>query len=221
MRRLLGRLTNDRGIATSLIEATLVITIAAVLSSVALTLVGDQTGDAQVNNGQAEVKLIGISILGFIQDTGFAPAFRSGLETGPNDLTYAVLETSGSEPSDSTATWPQDRSSRDQVYNHLVVNQPGGIAPGYRRVGDFAYARFKGWNGPYVSKLPPADPWGDKYLVNIGLMQQTVAQNDSTAGRRLAVFVISAGPDRLLQTRFEQLADGFVTGGDDIVFRIQ
>src|SRR5688572_23808448 len=176
---------NSRGIATSLIEATLVVTIAAVLSSVALTFVGDQTGDAQVNTGQSEVKLIGISILSFIQDTGFAPTYRSGLQTGPNDPGYAVLETSGSEPSDSTATWPQDLSFRDQVHNHLVMNQPGGLAPGYRRVGDFAYARFKGWNGPYMSRVPPADPWGDKYLVSIGLMHRTVAQDEASDGRRL------------------------------------
>jgi hypothetical protein len=174
-----------------------------------------------ISTAQAEVKLIGISVLGFIQDTGVAPAFRSGLETGPNDLTYSVLETTGSEPFDITGTWPGDPSSRDQVFNHLVANQPGSLAPGYRRVGDFAYARFKGWNGPYISKLPPADPWGDRYLVNIGFMQRTLAQNESTAGRRLAVFVISAGPDRILQTRFEQLADGFVAGADDIIFRIQ
>jgi type II secretory pathway pseudopilin PulG len=221
MRRLIRKLVDDRGLATSLIEATLVITIAAVLSSVALTFVEDHTADAQLNNAQAEVKLIGISVLGFIQDTGFAPLFRSGLQTGPNDPIYSVLETTGSEPSDLTGTWSTDPNGRDQVYNHLVGNLPGSLTPGYRRVGEFAYARFKGWNGPYISKLPPSDPWGDKYLVNIGLMQRTLAQNEFAAGRRLAVFVISAGPDRAIQTRFEQFADAFVAGGDDVIFRIQ
>jgi hypothetical protein len=73
-----------------------------------------------------------------------------------------------------------------------------------------------------MSKLPSADPWDDKYLANTGLLtSQGVQFAELPPGRRPAVFVISAGMNRTIETRFLQAADEFQTGGDDIVFRIQ
>jgi hypothetical protein len=213
---------DNRGLATSLMEATLVITIAAVLSTVAIITSSDQAADADTTTSHSEVKLIGVSVLSFMQDTGYAPAYLSGTSNGPNDAIAVILESEGTDPDDSTGTWPLKNGKVDLLSNHLTLNNPGDSKVGYKRVGEISYARFQGWNGPYMSKIPAADPWGDRYLVNIGYAtsQGATAANLGT-GKRPAVFVISAGPNRTLETKYLQAADEFVEGGDDEIFRIQ
>ena len=71
---------------------------------------------------------------------------------------------------------------------------------------------------------PDSDPWGDKYLVNVQFLTpqgEDLASLEVPTGGRLAVVVLSAGPNRTIETEFEQLNDSFEAGGDDIVFRIQ
>lgn len=219
---------DNRGIATSLMEATLVITIAAVLSTVAVITSSDQVSDANTTQGHSEVKLMGVSILSFMQDTGYAPAYLAGNKNGPNDEVAWILESDGSYPDDSTKTWPINGAKElqsvkvDLLANHLTLNNPGNSKISYRRIGEISYARFQGWNGPYMSKIPAADPWGDKYLVNIGFAtSQGAAAANLATGKRPAVFVISAGPNRSIDTKYFQAADEFVEGGDDEIFRIQ
>jgi len=202
-------------------EATLVITIAAVLSTVAIISSSDQVADADTTTSHSEVKLIGVSILSFMQDTGYSPAYLAGTSNGANDSIVEILESDGSDPSDSTGTWSLKDKKTDLLTNHLTQNNPGNSKVAYKRVGEISYARFQGWNGPYMSKIPAADPWGDRYIVNIGFStSQGAAKASFTTGRRPAVFVISAGPNRTLDTKYLQ-ADEFVEGGDDEVFRIQ
>jgi type II secretory pathway pseudopilin PulG len=215
-------LRDDRGLATSLMEATLVITIAAVLSSVAVITSSDQINDADINNGKAEAKLIGVSILSFMQDVGYAPAYLIGNKIGPNDAIAMILESEGTDPDDSTGTWPLKDATTDLLRNQIVSNNPGDSMTSYVRVGEIDYARFQGWNGPYISKVPAGDPWGGRYLVNIGFATSQGATGAKLpAGRKPAVFVISAGPNRSIETKYLQLADEFVEGGDDLIFRIQ
>lgn len=203
-------------------EATLVITIAAVLSSVAVISSGDQVNNADLNNGKAETKLIGVSILSFMQDTGYAPAFLLGNKIGPNDGIAMILESEGTNPDDSTGTWPLKDGTMDFLQHQIVGNNPGDSKTSYVRVGELDYARFQGWNGPYMSKVPAGDPWGDRFLVNIGFAtSQGAAGANLPAGRKPAVFVISAGPNRSIETKYLQAADEFVEGGDDLIFRIQ
>jgi type II secretory pathway pseudopilin PulG len=206
-------------------EATLVITIAAILSTVAIVTSGDSVADADSEKGNSEVKLIGVSILTFMQDTGYAPAYLAGNQNGANDAIAMILESGGSYPDDSTGTWPIGESAGvkiDLLTNQINQNNPGDSKISYLRVGEIDHARFRGWNGPYMSKIPSADPWGDKYLVNIGYAtSQGAATANLPTGRRPAVFVISAGPNRSIETKFLQAADEFVEGGDDQIFRIQ
>src|SRR4051812_26634789 len=213
---------DNRGIATSLMEASLVIAIAAVLSTVAIITSADQVADADTTTSHSEVKLIGVSVLSFMQDTGYSPAYLAGTSNGPNDSIVEILESEGSDPDDSTGTWPLKDGKTDLLSNHLTQNNPANSKVAYKRVGEISYARFQGWNGPYMSKIPAADPWGDRYLVNIGFStSQGAAKANLPTGRRPAVYAISAGPNRSLETKYLQAADEFVEGGDDEVFRIQ
>jgi type II secretory pathway pseudopilin PulG len=222
-----SQLTGEGGLATSLLEAALVMAIVAVLSSIALMAAMRHIEDARLSRATADAQMIGISIHGFMNDTGFPPAFKNGNARGPGDGTFLVLQTDGSDAGvDSSLHWPTDANSRDRVENQLMKNQPGGTGIPYPRVGQISSSRFKGWNGPYTASMPSSDPWGDRYLVNVQLLTAKGVQMEHDTltlgtGQRAAVFVVSPGPNRQLETRFDQVAESFVAGGDDIVFRIQ
>ena len=222
-----ARLKDERGMATSLLEAVLVIAIIAIVSAIALTAAMNHIENAKLARAVADTEAIGISIHSFMHDTGFAPAFKNGNARGPEDAIFLVLETDGSNPpADMSLHWPMETSNHDRLENQLIKNKPGDTGMPYPRMGEISFARFKGWNGPYNASMPSSDPWGDKYFVNVQLLTPKGVQmaHDTLTlgtGQRAAAFVISAGPNRQLDTRFDQAADAFVAGGDDIVYRIQ
>src|SRR5437868_1034649 len=82
--------------ATSLLEAVLVIAIIAIVSAVALTAAMNHIENARLARAVADTEAIGISIHSFMHDTGFAPAFKNGNARGPEDGIFLVLETDGS-----------------------------------------------------------------------------------------------------------------------------
>ena len=220
-------LKGENGLATSLLEAALVMAIIAVLSSIALVAAMRHVEDARLSRAMADAQMIGISIHSFMHDTGFAPVFKNGNARGPEDDMFLILQTDGNDAGvDSSFDWPTDTSARDRLENQLMKDQPGGAGTPYPRMGQISYARFKGWNGPYTASMPSSDPWGDRYLVNVQLLTPKGVQMEHATftlgtGQRAAVFVVSAGPNRQLETRFDQVTEGFVAGGDDIIFRIQ
>jgi type II secretory pathway pseudopilin PulG len=217
---------NESGLATSLLEAALVIAIVAVISTMALVAAMRHLDEAKLARAAGDTETIGISIQSFMHDTGWAPVFKSGDARGPQDGIFYLLQSDGSDPIiDASLNWPTMDSQRDRLENQLIKNSPGGTGAAYPRIGQISYNRLKGWNGPYTTAMPSSDPWGDRYFVNVQLLNPKGIQADSDltlgAGQRPAVFVVSAGPNRQLETKFDQVAEAFVAGGDDVVFRIQ
>lgn len=76
-----------------------------------------------------------------------------------------------------------------------------------------------GWNGPYIGKPAAADPWGHAYLINSGFLRGLPPQ----AGRctNCAVYVISAGPNGVIETPFQQPLANANLLGDDLAVRVQ
>jgi type II secretory pathway pseudopilin PulG len=130
----------------------------------------------------------------------------------------------------------------DTLVNHLVENTPGSSSANrYRTPSDIAtgggggnidFARSESggfnapysWRGPYIKGPVDPDPWGYRYAVNVAFLDPSPQGTVSgvTTGfaladyPRLDVFVLSAGPDREIDTRSAQ--DGAVPGDDDILF---
>ena len=218
-------LADNRGVANSLLEVVLVLLVVTTLAAGAVSSGSARMEDARQARAHAEAREIAMAVLNFTQDTGVPPAFKSGIATSPSDEIFFVLESAGDDAVDGTNSWPTETDERDLLENHLLMNQPDGTAPSYLRVGEISYNRQKGWNGPYPSKIP-VDPWGDRYLLNVQfLTRQGVdlvrAELGVPTGGRVAVVVLSPGANRTIETRFDQLADSFSAGGDDIIFRIQ
>jgi type II secretory pathway pseudopilin PulG len=144
---------------------------------------------------------------------------------------------------DSLWTQAINGTTVDTLSNHLIRNTPGGLAgsryrtptditipfPGGNNI-DFARGESSGfnaphaWRGAYLRGPVRADPWGNRYAVNVAFLDPspTAAITGVIGGfgpidyPRLDVFVLSAGGDKEIDTRFGQ--DGAVPGDDDIIF---
>lgn len=247
----LNLLTGARGIATSLMEATATVSVGAVLAGVAIGSAIDAINDSKVQAAVADLQAIGQGIVTFYKDNSFVPGYRTGSETSPTDDIYEMLVSeNGSYPKETPGTnwtitsqatqWAdkihfgqQPLLHHDTIENHLVENTIGDqISNRYKTRGNYLGDPSRGWSGPYVSQLPKTDPWGNKYIVNIREAHvrhlsdpafASIHQTFQSEGGliKTAIFVISAGPNRTLETSSEQSADGFRPLGDDIVFRIK
>lgn len=127
-----------------------------------------------------------------------------------------------------------DYDTQDSLEGHLIRNQLGRLTTkAYPLRGSYTGDPQRGWAGPYVGTLPKTDPWGNKYMINIRELHSghlldsafATVHGSSAAGvgnlPKIAVVVISAGPNRAIETSAEQQFDAFKALGDDIVFRIK
>ena len=98
-----------------------------------------------------------------------------------------------------------------------LLGGPGNApdAPGVRQWVDGRVGSLSG----YVSQPLRSDPWGNRYLVNIGVLQTGEADETSTEPR--ALWVLSAGPNGLVETPYAASAVSAAVVGDDIGARIE
>ena len=194
LKRIFRLLTDNKGIATSLVEAVTTITIGAILAGVAVGTALDAVDNSKVQAAIADVNSIGAGVISFYSDNLFFPVFQDGNFTGGGDDFFDFLGSAqGTFPTDTVlvdddndvntpdiSAWQVPTSGHilpdtyDTIGNHLVSNTPdlpaGDPVPNvhaeaYPVRGVFDDAQV-GWAGPYVGALPSRDPWGNKYLFN-------------------------------------------------------
>jgi hypothetical protein len=244
-KKFIRTLTDARGVATSLMEAAATIAVGTVLAGVAISGGLDAIDHSKVEAAKSDVAVLGQAIMNFVKDTNVYPMFKDGMKTGPDDEFFAVLASeNGTYPSpDEGDTWViqtplfyPPRSDRfghqmalthDSIEGHLVSNiiSNGTTQSSYPVRGFLVADPNRGWNGPYVDRLPKTDPWGNKYLINMQeFSTKHIRQFHKIVGQplpRRVVLVLSAGPNRLIETSSEQLFETFQVRGDDIAFRIR
>jgi hypothetical protein len=73
-------------------------------------------------------------------------------------------------------------------------------------------AAYQEWIAGTRNALPSseADPWGNQLLVNAAALRSSNA-----------VWVVSAGPNGVIETSFDQTSTPAAPGGDDIVARVR
>jgi len=205
-----------------------VIVVLAIFAALAATIgprVFTYLNDANLTQAQNDTRQIATAINTFYQQVGRPPYKKQNAvlkaaakQAGDYDClisgdgadfsTATDLTTGDSWTSAAGVQCQSGSTTRDTVENHLIVNNPGGLGANY----PYTTTGNTAWKGPYLQNLP-SDPWGDKYLVNIGKM-------DPAAGK--AVFVLSAGPNRNIETAADQAANTtFSAGGDDILARVK
>lgn len=172
----------------TLIEIVIVIAVIAILAGIATPSMVQNIRDSRIARAKSDTKEIAATIAAFYKDVGRWPS-----TDGTNNLIYLASGT-GDMPTVGTgvAGWT---GQSDSFTNQLIANSPG-----YATTGQFA------WRGPYQTEFG-TDPWGKKLVCNVGSL---------AAGSTTPVYVLSAGPDGILQTDV-----GALLAGDDIGFRIQ
>lgn len=166
---------NERGV--TLVEATVVLSVAAVLASILAPSVGSYLDQARQSRAREDVRVIGDAINTFIDDTGEHMFLRNGSDGGldRNPPTRAdaqrveLLISDGDVPSLGNSVlgetyWTQTIASGlwvDTFSNHLIENNPGEtLAKRYRNptditvaaIGniDFARGESSGFNAPHA-----------------------------------------------------------------------
>jgi len=172
----------------TLIEIIIVIAVIAILAGIATPSIVKNIRDSRVARTRSDCKEIASTMASFYKDLGQWPT-----TDGTNSVVY-LKTNAGTMPATATGVtgWT---GTTDLFTDQLITN-----APAYATSGEVR------WDGPYQTEFK-ADPWNHPYLCNVGNL---------TAASTTPVYVISSGPDGILQT-----SRGALLAGDDIGFRIQ
>lgn len=204
------------GAGLTLVEMTVILSVIVILATVLVPTVMSHIVQARIVRTRSDSRAIGEAIIRFYDDTGFFPKTRDSLDGRMGTQFVDLLVSPGTPPTlpadgNVAARQPWVDGEADQFENHLVHNIPG-----------FALqtAEQAGWNGPYIS-TPESDPWGNRYMCNIIFLEPGVGAVGADGRPKRAVYVISAGPDGIIQTPFEQFITEARVEGDDIAYRIQ
>ena len=186
----------------SLIDAVMTLSIMASVSVIVLPAAAGMLDRARHARVQMELNAIAAGIVEYARDVGRYPGgenihFRQRTER-------LVLISDGDYPGTgkSAAMKAWEDAPQVSLYSYL------------RAADDSAGSR---WLGPYLPDNVEKDPWGQSYLVNI-----SCAITSATSGEvKRAVYVLSAGPNGIIDTPFSQHASRAHIWGDDFAVRIQ
>lgn len=235
--RMAARLRSAQGL--SLIEVTVMLVVLMALVGALVPAVGDSIESARLVRARNDLTQISVGLANFQRDVGPFVFDGSTVRQArtvsslrvvdllvsnaplPDVADAAPIETlaPGMFLDPSVVTGPAgllgwvETPTRDQMDTHLRMNGRNYVE------ADITTGPGRGWNGPYVSKPVGGDPWGHAYLINTGFLRGLPPR----AGwcTRCAVFAISAGPNGLLETPFQQPIANANVLGDDLAVRIQ
>ena len=227
---------SDRGV--SLVEATLILGVMAMLSAVMAPSIRGYVQTAQQAAARRDVEELGAALVRMLTDTGELWVSRDGNGASATDpLSHGaanrvdLLVSDGKTPalyvtrSSGTPDWDDAVNDAEvqKLDYFLVTNTPSNTsANAYRGADDMNVtgefdpdegATFNAphaWRGAYLPGPIGADPWGNRYAVNVEYLARGLGASPS--GNVNDVIVISAGSNGLLETRFD--TDGPSNGND-------
>jgi len=198
----------------TLIELTVVLAVIVTLALVLTPSIINFINDSRVARARADTQTLSASLIQFYRDNGFFPQWSASNAGGPGAAANRVdlLVSVGNVPSTATANlWTT--GTNDRLDDQLIANAPAYTA----RTATSSF----GWNGPYVSNAISADPWNNRYMVNVGLIDTTQGTQAAGGATKSAVWVLSAGPNGIVETIHSQAITAAQIGGDDIAIRLQ
>jgi type II secretory pathway pseudopilin PulG len=193
--------TSERGV--TLIEATIILTIAAILSAAAVPVASRTIDRARLTRAVTDANAIKTAINSVIDDLGFTPFTSTGANGGDTvemlvsdgDIPFSAI---GGTNWDNVVTCCGAGVDVDFLEGHLVTN----TLP----AGSYTTGGGNAWRGAYMTAPIDPDPWGNRYAVNVQYLRNSTS-ND--------VFVLSAGPDEEVSTEFT--VNGIAPEADDII----
>ena len=198
----------------TLIELTVVLAVIVTLALVLTPSIANFINDSRSARARSDCQTIASAVMQFYRDTGFYPAWKQSRNGGPGlpqNKLQLLVSPGNVALEDQSSGWTTGTAG-------LMSEQLVSDIPGYTLRTPTSQS---GWNAPYVSSEINADPWGNRYIINIELID-TSASAAGIGGRvKAAVWVLSAGPNGTIETSYNQSILTAVIGGDDIGIRIQ
>jgi prepilin-type N-terminal cleavage/methylation domain-containing protein len=199
----------------TLIELIVVLAVIVTMALVLTPSVTNSIKEARMARTRNDCQTIASGLYQFYRDTGFFPAWKISRDGGAGAPAsrLQVLVSQGNVPVEDVASlWTTGVAG--SLSDQLVTN-----APGYAL--RTPTSQF-GWNGPYFSSELLADPWGNRYAVNVALVDLSPGAATASGQAKMAVWVLSAGPNGIIETPFAQsILSAVRPGGDDIGTRVQ
>ena len=220
------QLTSDRGI--TLVEITIVLLVVSILAVAAAPTAKRAVDLAKLSRTLTDEAAIKTAVTNFLTDTTFIGLANNGVAPAVGGAN--VVETVVSDgdiprecvPAQGCTTAPLwtnvvDNAGglTDFLERHLVTNNPRGSA-----ANDYP---LPGWKGAYLNAPIEPDPWGNRYAVNV----KWLATNSACGTRSNDVFVLSAGPNEIIDTPYRVdtpacaantvATAGSIPLGDDII----
>ena len=207
-------MTRTRTAGFTLIELTVVLAVIVTLALILTPSVINFINDSRVARARTDTQTISAAVIQFYRDNGFFPQWSVANNGGPGLAANRVdlLVSPGNVPA-VAAPSPWTTGTADDLADQLIGN-----APGY--TPRTATTTF-GWNGPYVSNAIGADPWNNRYMVNVGLIDTTQGTQTAAGVTKSSVWVLTAGPNGTVDTLYSQSITVAILGGDDIGLRLQ
>src|SRR5688572_6916797 len=237
-------LLNERGI--TILETTVILSVLFILAGAMAPIVSESVNTARAVKARNDASMIAMGLINLQKDVGgdalsyggaiasLAQGFalpdvlasRGAVPEVDEVAEAAISLTVLVAPGDHEATsrraqraalraqrrkWRESRTA--PLDDHLRTNRRGYR---YRRPGEYG-----GWNGPYMSTELKGDPWGGQFLINSQFLDGGSTTADAEGRPRRAVFVLSAGSNRIIETPYEQSIVDTRAYGDDIVVRLQ
>ena len=218
---------SERGM--SLVEATIILMVLAILTAVIAPSAGDFLSDARNVKGKEDVEAIAMGLARLQRDFGkktlAAPdalpvnieVMVSGTATSAGLVTNAEL---GAQPAakalgSGITDWPIATTAKTTVSLDaaLVTNSAGGANLQFTNSALFTSGGGPrtglGWRGPYLTGPIGLDPWGARYMANVEYMGGSDHTNKA--------IVLSAGTNGVIETAYTGSGSA---GVDDIIYVI-
>jgi prepilin-type N-terminal cleavage/methylation domain-containing protein len=212
----------------TLVEILVAVAILAILSAALTPLVIKYVNDGRRARAMSDSQAMGQAILAFNLDSGLWPVNNDANTSDRGELSRLV---SLSQADITPAAIPRgagvaagdnrwrNLGNAGALEDHLVFNRTDTVDPLYPPSA--SPPQPPGWNGPYLQMIP-MDPWNRPYVCNVRYLDGgSVAGVTPLEEDEHAVMCLSAGPNGLFETSFNDgtALDG--PGGDDIGWTLQ
>jgi type II secretory pathway pseudopilin PulG len=218
----------------TLLEVTIILLVLVILGSILLPVAERYIDLARIARVREDVQMLASLVELYkvdMCDSGFRVDGDNPSVLGANRVDMLVGSI-GDTPDWGTLASPNDFWKKsgpdasqfvDTIDNQLILGDPFGPAPDthdpYPRGG--SNPQVCGWRGPYMTGPVLQDPWGNRYMINVAFLApydsgiRTYSVGSSANWAKANVFVLSAGPDEIVETPFVNYT-GAPTGDDQI-----
>ena len=210
MKRLLKPFRDVRGM--SFYETTAVIAMSAIVAGIAIPVALDRIEKAKVSRGANEAITLANALMRFFQDTGKWPA-EVEIRRAGSSTCFLQTGVPATDPNLGTLLPEVGQQGLGVDASQFLGRPCSTLTPLVMlNINDFLVRKpsevdYPNWAGPYTEPIA-SDAWDRAYLINVLPLifateiadpgQGKVAETGGTLGYGWS---ITAGPDRLLQTR--------------------